>query len=64
MNKTTNIIFENLFIQLRRKAFGSDEADIPMSQWKWQQADLLMKKAEEEAEPYSCAKTYHFVCLL
>ena len=61
MNKTTDIIFENLFIQLRRKAFGSDEADIPMSQWKWQQADLLMKKAEEEAEPYSCAKTYHFV---
>lgn len=61
MNRTTEIIFDNLFIMLRRNAFGSKEETKPMSQWKWQQVERLMKKAEEEAEPYSCAETYHFV---
>lgn len=46
---------------MRRTAFNSEEESIPMSQWKWQQTELLMKKAEEEIEPYSCAERYHFV---
>ena len=61
MNRTTEIIFDNLFILMRRTAFNSEEESIPMSQWKWQQTELLMKKAEEEIEPYSCAERYHFV---
>ncbi|MCM1079439.1 MAG: hypothetical protein NC344_10575 [Bacteroidales bacterium] len=61
MNQTTEIIFDNLFILLRRKAFGSEEETLPMSQWKWKQAERLMKKAEEDPEPYSGAETYHFI---
>lgn len=60
MNRTTEIIFDNLFSSLRSEYYGDKVEMAHMSAWKWRQVDLLRKKADT-VEPYSSAATYHFV---
>lgn len=60
MNRTTEIIFDNLFSSLCAEYYGDKVEMAPMSAWKWRQADMLRKKVDT-VEPYSSAAVYHFV---
>ena len=46
MNRTTEIIFDNLFSSLCAEYYGDKVEMAPMSAWKWRQADMLRKKVD------------------
>ncbi|MGM9713055.1 MAG: hypothetical protein ACI3Y5_02920 [Prevotella sp.] len=60
MERTKEIIFDNLFSTLRSEYFGVAVEKTPMSAWKWRQVETLMRHVEN-VEPYSSAAVYHFV---
>lgn len=61
MNKTADIVFDNLFAQLRNDAFGTNEETKPMSGWKWKQLEKYHQVATAEDVPYDNTVNYHLV---
>lgn len=61
MDKTEQIIYDNLFRVLRKKHFDIDDTLTAMTPWKWRQMELLMLNAEQEEEPYSATSTYQLM---
>lgn len=59
MNRTTEIIYSNLFSALRQEHFGTAAAQAPMSPWKWRRVAQLRQSMDENGT-YDEQQTYHF----
>lgn len=60
MTATTQLIFDNMYAQLRKDNFGETVQLLPMSPWKSRRMQLYLDIAMQDDQPYDSAVTYQF----